>query len=379
MSTLRPGRALAITVPAIERYLTRRHGPVTNVRVSELGQSTQETLKDYGYGRPLRIDFEVGGAPRTEVLRTMSADPFGHDRRADRVGSMVLDFDTFGRMPRHIHPLDVGCFEGEELVSMGRGEAWLVTDYVEGELYARDLKALQHAAAPSPLDLARAAALAGHLAEVHSAAGDDGLPGQSFAQNGAQNFAWVRAIRDTIGSGEGIFGLTDSYPDDHPVATRDRLMRLEQAAVAWRWGARDHVRRRARRTHGDFHPFNILFREGVDLTALDCSRGAIGEPADDVCCLSINYLFFRLAGGAQRFDGALRVLWDHFWGRYLEVTRDHEVRAMVAPFFAWRALVVASPLWYPHIADEVRERLFVFAERLLGGHAFAPDRVDELL
>lgn len=368
MSTLRPGRPLAITPEAIARYLTRRHGPITNLRVTELGQSTQASLKDYGYGRPLRLDFEAHGQPRTEVLRTMSADPFGHDRRADRVASMVLDFDTFGRLPRHIRPLDVGCFDDGELVPMAHGEAWLVTSYVDGELYANDLRALQHADHAAPLDLARAEALADYLAELHREPLED-----------TASHTWARTIRDTIGSGEGLFGLTDSYPDDHPVATHQRLMRIEQAAIAWRWSARDHIRRRARRTHGDFHPFNILFREHTDFTALDCSRGAGGDPADDLTCLSINYLFFRLAGGAPQFDGALRALWDRFWDRYLSTTHDREVFAVVAPFFTWRALVVASPLWYPNVPDPVRERLFTFAERLLAGHPFDPTRVDELL
>ena len=34
--------------------------------------------------------------------------------------------------------------------------------------------------------------------------------------------------------------------------------------------------------HGDFHPWNLLFREGVEFSVLDRSRGEWGEPADDV-------------------------------------------------------------------------------------------------
>ena len=52
---------------------------------------------------------------------------------------------------------------------------------------------------------------------------------------------------------------------------------------------------------------------------------------------------------------------------------------MVASFFAWRGLVVASPAWYPNVSDTVRERLLCFIERLLAGEAFDPARVDELL
>lgn len=373
MSTLRAGQGPKVRVEAIERYLRRRFGGQAEVLgVGELGQSTQESLKDYGYGRPLRVDFRVaaGGTAQTMVIRTMSPDPFGHDRRADRVGAMVLDFDVFPTMPRHIQPHEVGVFDAAgELVPMPAGEAWLVTDYVDGELYARDLKVLQGVAKAGARDLARAEALADYLAALHVVAG----PPE----------AWWRAIRDTIGSGEGIFGLCDSYPAGHPIARPERLMRIEQAAIAWRWRWRAEgeplALRRSRRTHGDFHPFNLLFREGVDFTALDCSRGAVGEPADDVACLSLNYLFFSLAGGAERFEGALRELWEVFWARYLDKSGDLEILSRVAPFFAWRGLVVASPVWYPKVPDAVRERLFLFIERLLAGEPFMPSRVDELL
>jgi hypothetical protein len=38
----------------------------------------------------------------------------------------------------------------------------------------------------------------------------------------------------------------------------------------------------------------VLFREGVDFTVLDRSRGEWGEPADDVTAMTINYIFYSL-------------------------------------------------------------------------------------
>jgi aminoglycoside phosphotransferase family enzyme len=32
---------------------------------------------------------------------------------------------------------------------------------------------------------------------------------------------------------------------------------------------------------------------------------------------------------------------------YLKKTGDSEILEVVQPFYAWRALVVASPIWYP--------------------------------
>lgn len=361
----RDARTAPIETRQLEDYL-RRHGfPDARVRtLSPLGGDTDSGLKGYGYGRPLRIRFEAGGAMHDRVLRTMSPDPFDHERRADRADVLLLAHDTFNQIPRHIHAFDVGAFTADgTLVSVADGEFFLVTDYVEGRLYADDLRALQGMDAAAPRDLDRARALARYLVELHGVAVDPAC--------------WTRCLRDTIGSGEGIFGLCDSYPDDHPVATRARLIALEQRAVEWRWRLRDRTHR-ARRTHGDFHPFNILFREGCDLSVLDCSRGAAGAPADDLAALTINYLFFALAHDGQ-FTGALREVWRVFWQTWLDASGDREALEVIAPFFAWRGLVVASPVWYPSVPDATRDTLLRFVERLLDGMPFDPFDVEPLL
>ncbi len=357
--------ALSITAASVEAYLCANGYPGAVVQVlNPLGQSTQEGLKAYGYGRPLHVAFTCGGRSYDVVVRTMSPDPFGHDRRADRVDAMVLAFDTFATIPRHIQALDVGTFDSEgRMVPMARGEPFLLTNFVEGELYAHDLFELASRDSVSQRDIQRAQALAGYLATLHGEPVDGAV--------------YVRSVRDIIASGEGLFGQCDGYPDTHPIATAKRLHGLEEAAIAWRWKLRGK-KHRARRTHGDFHPFNILFREGDDFSVLDCSRGAGGDPADDVTCLSVNYLFFALSHRGH-FKGPERQLWNTFWHTYLEATGDREICEVVAPFFAWRLLVVASPVWYPSLGDASRDVLLTMAERLLGGAVFHPDRVDELL
>lgn len=348
----------------IEDYLRRHGSPDARITAFEpLGGDTASGIKGYGYGRPLRIRFDAGGATHDRVLRTMSPDPFDHERRADRADVLLLAYDTFNQIPRHIRALDVGAFTADgRLISMADGEVFLVTDYVEGRLYADDLGAMRGRTEATSLDLLRARALAAYLAELHRVEADPG--------------AWTRCLRDTVGSGEGIFGLCDSYPDDHPVATRDRLVAIEKAAIDWRWRLRGRTDR-ARRTHGDFHPFNILFREGDDFSVLDCSRGAAGAPADDLAALTINYLFFALSHDGH-FAGALRDAWRALWTTYLEAG-DRGVLETIAPFFAWRGLVVASPVWYPAVDDGVRDRLLRFVERLLAGAPFDPFDLDPLL
>jgi Phosphotransferase enzyme family len=94
-----------------------------------------------------------------------------------------------------------------------------------------------------------------------------------------------------IAGSEGIFGIIDGYPRDVPAAPPGRLQAIERHCLDWRWKLRSR-RERLARTHGDFHPFNIVFDERSQIALLDASRGCEGDPADDVACLAINYLFF---------------------------------------------------------------------------------------
>src|SRR5262249_42972176 len=149
---------------------------------------------------------------------------------------------------------------------------------------------------------------------------------------------------------------------------RGRLVAIEQRAVAWRWRLRDRAHR-LRRTHGDFHPYNVLFREGTDFTVLDASRGSVGDPADDVAAMAINFVFGG-AGHPGAWPRGVGVLWNELFATYLAASGDRELLEVIAPFFAWRALVVASPVWYPNISVVARDALLSFAEAALDAPVF---------
>jgi aminoglycoside phosphotransferase (APT) family kinase protein len=109
---------------------------------------------------------------------------------------------------------------------------------------------------------------------------------------------YERKIRDTVGHGECIFGLSDSYPRDTlSYLHEDELLEIEKKCVEQRWKLKENDSRLSQ-VHGDFHPWNILFDKNPKFPSrfvlLDRSRGQWGEPADDVCALSINYLFYSL-------------------------------------------------------------------------------------
>jgi hypothetical protein len=319
-----------------------------------------ETTKGLGYGRPIVVVLALpDGREQRLVFHTASPDDFGHDRRSDRVAEMLLAWDTFSLLPRHVRALDVGVLAADgALVPLGgAGEGYLVTEWAEGTLYAADLRRIAESGEVTDEDVARAERLARLLVAIHK------LPG-------THEGAYVRAWRDTVGGGEGIAGMVDGYPRDTPGAASERLAAIERACL----GARQRHKAktsRLRRTHGDFHPFNLLFDARGEPVLLDTSRGSEGEPADDVACLAINYLFFGVEHRATWRRG-LGTLWQRFFGVYLAESGDRQLLDVIAPFFAWRGLVVASPRWYPNLAASDRSRILGFVERALAAERFDP-------
>jgi hypothetical protein len=337
----------------------------TLLSVEPLGAEPASAVarKGTGYGRPQRLLVELpGGERRSLVFRTAAPDEFGHDRRSDRTAELQLAFDTFGLVPDHVAALDVGAITPDGLTSLGdAGEPYLLTGYAEGRLYADELRRLVQED-PAPLDLERARALARWLARLHGTRLDDPV-------------AWRRAVRDLLGSGEGIFGLVDAYPVRVPGVEPGALRVLEQRALDWRWRLRGRTDR-LRRIHGDFHPFNLLFGEGSRFTVLDASRGAAGDPADDVTALSVNYLFFALQAPG-RWRRAFEPLWVAFWETYLAHAGEGVLEA-APPFLCWRALVLCCPRFYPDLPGDARQALLDWAARVVARDRFDPGLAGEL-
>jgi hypothetical protein len=324
------------------------------------------TAKVDGYGKPVHLWVRLkDGTEKQFVFHTASANEFGHDRRADRALQQVLAYDTFPLIPQHVAALDVGAVHADGSLSSltATGEFFLITEWAEGAPYAQDLRALSLGATLEEAGLARAKALASYLARLHQR-----LP--------ADEVKWARALRDTVGSGEGILGICDAYPEACPGVRSGLLLELAQLATAtsWRLKARGA---RLSLIHGDFHPFNLVFREGVDFTALDASRGCAGEPADDLTALAINYVFFAI-DHPGRWAGGFASLWHGFWDTYLRERGDPEVLGCVPLYFAWRALVVCCPRFYPNLSARGRAALLALAHRALLADRFDLEWADGL-
>jgi hypothetical protein len=210
--------AIPFGADALSDYLARVHkARVANLRVTPLGGGRQGD-KGYGYGVPLRLDYELDGKPCRAVLETVRPGPFGHDHMADRARLMLEAHSCFARLPRHVASLDVGALrKGGALEPLGDAEEFfMLAEFVDGREYADDLLRLKAGEPLRPLDLQRVDALCDYLAEIHRVRGPDPQ-------------LYVRRLRELVGHGECIFGVNDSYPPE----SAPLLQHVERLCIAW--------------------------------------------------------------------------------------------------------------------------------------------------
>jgi phosphotransferase family enzyme len=363
-----------VSVTAMGHYLTATLGAsVEVVAMRPLGEpDAGGDPKQFGYGVPFEVECRVDGAARSFVVsRTRPARGFGHDYPADRAWQALYGHAAYNSFPRHVRSLDVGFVRASgELVSAADAtDFFQLVEKAEGTLYWRDLDRLLHGGALTTLDEARAEALGRFLASAHAVKRDEPT-------------LYQRRIRELLGHGECVMGIVDSYPHPYPLLPPEACEELERDLVTWRWRLRGRVQRLSR-AHGDFHPWNLLFRTGTDFSVLDRSRGEWGEPADDVAALGVNYLFFGVrtqpGSGERGVAAPFRGLFDRFMGAYVTSSGDTEVLETLPPFLAFRLLVLAHPRWYPTLTDATRADLLRLARGMAAATRFDVADLSELL
>ncbi len=352
--------------PGLLPYLVERFGEDARAATVETLALTAKGAKEGGYGFPYLVRWPSGGEWRRLVLETVRPGAFGHEDRADRAAIVVRSYDDSGSLPLHVAAVDAGVFrrEGPAVSLSGTEEFFMLTEYREGNPYAADFEAITARGGLEQRDRDRCAALADYLVSIHR----EPVRHPTY---------YRRRLRDLVGSGECIAGIADSYPAPCGFVNENLLHDIERLALAWRYRLRGHSER-LREIHGDFHPWNILFREETDFSVLDRSRGRFGDPADDIAALSVNYIFFALRS-AGSFQGPFAELFRLFWSRYRQGSGDEGLSRVLAPHFAFRALVLGNPLWYPRESEKTRRLLFRFLLSVLEAPVFDPQDVPRYL
>jgi hypothetical protein len=357
--------APALTEENICTYLeSRMGGPIRILALTPLGSAATSDIKQFGYGTPVKIDYERRGERRSAVLETMTAGPFGHENMADRAQSLLWSHHASNALPLHVRSLDVGGFrkDGGLMSVADIEEFFILNEFVPGDGYFHDLERLRDGGALLDLDVERADALCDYLIRIHRV-------------HGSNPELYVRRVRELVGHNECIAGILDAYPPQVAGITADVLEGIEHACVRWRWRLKP-MTHRLRQVHGDFHPWNILFQDAATFAVLDRSRGEWGDPADDVASLTANYVFFSLQRSG-RLDEPFATLFARFWRRYVEGSGDRELADVIAPFFAFRWLVMANPVWYPHLSPALRRKVLTLVRAVLEEPRFDPRRVND--
>jgi hypothetical protein len=74
-----------------------------------------------------------------------------------------------------------------------------------------------------------------------------------------------------------------------------------------------------------------------------------------------------------------RQLHNAFWANYVTLRLDEELQSVIQPWFSWRALVLANPIWYPDISEDVRRKLLRFARKVLSAKRYNYRKVNQYI
>jgi len=359
-----------INEAAIRAYLFKTFPDVMHMEVTKLGSGVQ--------GSGFLIELKTSSGVRSYVVKTLIPEGLGHDYPSDRASVFLLDLDEYKNLPRHVKAVDVlSEMEDGSIKSIGGGkEYYLLMERAEGVHYFNDLSAFAKKMHLEHKDIHKIKAMTSYLAGIHAVKKD------------SKTLYW-RKLRDTVGHGECLMGVFDTYPDG--TLTYEEMADIIKKSVDWYARLKPKYKRLSQ-IHGDFHPGNIWFHKerGLHLTPgsektadtdfilLDRSRGPWGEPADDVTALTINYIFFSIKNYGDVRGAYLEGL-DLFFNEYIKESGDAEMTGIVAPFFTFRGAVVANPVFYPELTPDQRRRIFRFVHNVLDDDRFKLEKINDYL
>jgi hypothetical protein len=313
------------------------------------------------HGSGYLLEIKTPQGLKKYVLKDLKGKGLGHDYPSDRASVFLWDKDYYSLLPHHVKAIDVVIQSHDQtLHSMITGrEYYLLMEEAEGTDYFHDLESMARKKHLDPGDRQKISLMVEYLVQIHRVKKHSPM-------------LYLRKLRDTIGHGECLMGVFDTYPEG--ILSFNEMAEIEKLCIDQRAELKP-LSKRLCQIHGDFHPGNILFQEDGNFLLLDRSRGPWGDAADDVTALTMNYIFFSINkfGLLQNpYEEALNM----FFNQYVEKTDDKDLFKVAPLFFAFRGAVVANPLFYPHVSFENRQKIFRFIRGMLHEGFFRPENVN---
>jgi Ser/Thr protein kinase RdoA (MazF antagonist) len=340
---------LTFLKPRFEELLTIKFGESLKITdIAYLGSGV------HGYG--VKIECEVNGGKKHLVAKAIAPNGFGHEYLSDRVQVLMMAYQSYNQLPKHVRSIDVVVGNQQNLVSLGDGEeAFLLTEWAEGRPYYDDLDAIIERGSLTDTDETRSRILAEYLADIHSS--------PLSMPKATRKSLYRRKIREVVGHGECIMGVIDMYEASDALDCRLQCEAIIEKSIDWWWKLRDRFWR-LKVVHGDFHPDNIWFKGDGDFVLLDRSRGIFGEVADDLTSILMNYFMYCCRDAGEN-TGNFCALAEIFLTEYFDRTEDIEAFECIPLFAAFRSLVLANPKIFPQNSPEIRRRILGYAVKLL--------------
>ncbi len=340
----------------LKRYLKKKFVSANLQGIKKLGAGV--------HGAGYLIELETDEGTKKYVLKDLSPEGLGHIYPSDRAGVFLLAFNEYGNLPNHVKAIDVLSLQTDGTIKSisGGEEYFLLMETAEGINYFADVQEMKDQENLNDTEITKINTMVSYLVSIHSIKKDSRLH-------------YWRKLRDTIGHGECLMGVFDTYPED--ILSYKEMAEIEMKCIGWRAKLKP-LSKRLSQIHGDFHPGNILFKTPENFVLLDRSRGPWGEPADDITALTINYVQSSIKYHGIITGPYLEAL-KLFINEYIRLTSDKDILSILAPFYAFRGVVVANPRFYPQLTDEQRRKIFRFINAVLDADSFDVERVNEYI